>query len=317
MSVIGRLFTPPRPSVALEIAARHVSAVRLGGGTPPAIEAHAVEPLPEGAVVPGLASSNILDPAGVTAALGRALTRVGGARHVALVVPDAVAKVSLVRFDQVPAKAADLEAMLRWNVRKSLPFKADEAQVTYGDGVAVDGGGREFVVAAARRDVIAEYESVCSALGAHAGVVDLATFNLVNLQLATPGGGGDWLLVHLATDYITIAIVREGAVIFFRHRGADGDESLADLVHQTAMYYEDRLSGRGFGRVLVAGSSRGPDGASGGERLRQSLEQRLGARVEIVDPRGAATLTDRIGASPELLDQLAPLVGILVRESAA
>ena len=103
-------------------------------------------------------------------------------------------------------------------------------------------------------------------------------------------------------------------MIFYRHRGADGDESLADLVHQTTMYDEDRLGGRGFGRVLVAGASHGPEDADG---LRRSLEQRLGTRVEAVDPRGVATLTDRIGASPELLDRLAALVGILVREPAA
>ena len=131
-------------------------------------------------------------------------------------------------------------------------------------------------MAAARRDLIAEYEGVCTAAGVHAGVVDLATFNLMNLQLSSSAGGGDWLLVHLAVDYVTIAIVRDGALIFYRHRGADGDESLADLVHQTAMYYEDRLSGRGFGRVLVAGASNGPEGAAGGEGLRRSLEQRLG-----------------------------------------
>jgi type IV pilus assembly protein PilM len=267
-------------------------------------------------VVPALASSNILDAAAVGAALGRVLASIGGARHVALVVPDAIAKVSLVRFDQVPAKAADLDAMLRWNVRKSLPFKADDAQVTYGEGIGIEGGGREFLVAAARRDLIAEYQAVCTAAGAHAGVVDLATFNLVNLYLSA-SGGGDWLLVHLAVDYVTIAIVRDGAVIFYRHRGADGDESLADLVHQTAMYYEDRLSGRGFARVVVAGASLGPDGAAGAESLRRSLSERLGARVEAVDPRSAAALTDRIGASPELLDHLAPLVGILVREPAA
>jgi len=317
MSVISRLFAPPRPTVALEIAARHVSALRLGGGTPPSIDAHAIEVLPAGLVVPSLASSNIVDPAAVTAAVSRALARVGGARHIALVVPDAVAKVSFVRYDQVPAKAADLDAMLRWNIRKGLPFKADDAQLTYAEGLPLEGGGREFMVAAARRDLIAEYEGVCTTAGVHAGVVDLATFNLVNLQLASSEGGGDWLLVHLAADYATIAIVRDGTIIFFRHRGAEGDESLADLVHQTAMYYEDRLSGRGFGHVVVAGATNGPDGAAGAEGVRRLLEERLGSRVEAVDPRTVATLTDRIGASPGLLDCLAPLVGILVREPAA
>jgi hypothetical protein len=36
--------------------------------------------------------------------------------------------------------------------------------------------------------------------------------------------------------------------------------------------------------------------------------------VESVDPRASAALRDRIIASPELLDALAPLVGILLRE---
>jgi hypothetical protein len=35
-----------------------------------------------------------------------------------------------------------------------------------------------------------------------------------------------------------------------------------------------------------------------------------------VDPRAAATLTDRIIAAPALLDALAPLVGLLLRDHA-
>ena len=85
MSLISRLFAPPRPTVAVEIAARSVTALRLGGGTPPAVAAYAVEPLPDGAVVPALAASNIVDPAAVAEAVRRALAAVGGARDVALV----------------------------------------------------------------------------------------------------------------------------------------------------------------------------------------------------------------------------------------
>ena len=77
------------------------------------------------------------------------------------------------------------------------------------------------------------------------------------------------------------------------------------------MYYEDRLNGGGFARVLIAGAARLPGGA---ESVRRGLEERLRVNVESVDPRGAAALQDRIGASPELLDVLAPLVGMLLRE---
>ena len=53
------------------------------------------------------------------------------------------------------------------------------------------------------------------------------------------------------------------------------------------------------------------------EQVRRSLEERLTARVEGVDPRNTAALTDRITAGPSLLDALAPLVGLLLRNREA
>jgi GTP-binding protein HflX len=64
-------------------------------------------------------------------------------------------------------------------------------------------------------------------------------------------------------------------------------------MHQTAMYYEDRLQGAGFGRVLIAGSTRLPGGH---EPVRRAVEARIGITVEPVDPRHAAALQDRIDA---------------------
>jgi hypothetical protein len=77
------------------------------------------------------------------------------------------------------------------------------------------------------------------------------------------------------------------------------------------MYYEDRLKGVGFSRVLLTGWTEGHGGTGA---LGRGLEERLGIAVEPVDPRAAAALLDRINASPAMLDALAPLVGILVRE---
>jgi Tfp pilus assembly PilM family ATPase len=313
MSLLSRLFTPARPTTAVEIAANRVAALRLSGGSPP-LASHAAEAVADGLVVPNLVTPNLTDPDAVSAAVARVLAAVGGSRHVALVVPDSVAKVSLVRLEQVPSRAQDLDAMLRWQVRKSVPFRVEDAQVTWSEGQAAEGAGAEFIVTIARREVIAQYEAAVAAAGAHAGLVDLASFNLVNLLLAAGRGDADGLLVHTATDYVTLVILRDGRLIFYRHRGAEGDESLEDLVHQTAMYYEDRLSGRGFGRVLLAGAEAAPGGAAA---VRRALADRLGTRVDGLDLGGLATLHDRISTGPALVDELAPLVGILSREPAA
>jgi mRNA-degrading endonuclease toxin of MazEF toxin-antitoxin module len=123
--------------------------------------------------------------------------------------------------------------------------------------------------------------------------------------------------VNVAADYASIVVLRGLDVILFRSRGAEAEGTLADLVHQTAMYYEDRLEGSGFGRVLICGaSSLSASGNADVDQIRRGLEERLGKPVETVDPRSAVALTDRITATPAFLDTLAPLVGMLLRNKA-
>lgn len=315
MKLPSFLRTPP-PDVALEIGAGCVTAARLQFGASTTVAAHAVEPLPEGAVVPGLAGLNMPDVGVVGAAVRRVLDgvapRVG---RVALVVPDTVARVSLVRFDTVPGKAADLDALVRWQVKKTTPFPLDLALVRYTPGAPLPGGGREFIVVVAREDVVRQYEQACAMAGADAGLVDLASLNIINaVEAGRERAEGDWLLVHVASGYATLAVVRNRVPLFFRNRGEEGDGSLADLVHQTAMYYEDRLGGGGFANVLLAGAG---SLEGGGEALRRELSVRLDQPVSLVDPRATAGIADRISATPELLDALTPLVGILCREQVA
>lgn len=315
MSRLFSLTDAAAPDVALEIAAGRVSAAVLESrGGQPVVALHAVELVAPAALVPSLTAVNTHDRAAVMTAINRVMERVGRPRRVALVVPDVVAKVSLVRFENVPPRAADLDQLVRWQVRKTAPFPIEEAQVSYVRGVqAAD--GQEFVVSLARRAVIEEYEGLCAEAGAHAGIVDLATFNAINAVLAESAtrteSRGDWLLINVAADSASIAILRGADLIFFRNRLPDAGGSLADLVHQTGMYYEDRLKGPGFARVIVCG------GSLAGDEVRRSLQTWLTAPVEALDPRTAAALTDRITASPALLDTLAPLVGILLRDRQA
>ena len=66
---------------------------------------------------------------------------------------------------------------------------------------------------------------------------------------------------------------------------------------------------------MLAGAAAPARGATTSSELRRSLEERLATPVETVDPRAAAALTDRIVAAPALLDTLAPLVGLLLRDA--
>jgi type IV pilus assembly protein PilM len=300
----------PLPDAAVEIAPDRVSAAVLAARAA-RVQAYAFEPLPPGAVTPSLGARNLVDRDAVAGAVRVVLGRLGvRPARVALVIPDLAGKVSILRFDRVPPRRDDFDQLVRWQIRKSLPFPIEDASVTSAAGRRGP-EGTDVIVVAARRDVVAEYEDACAAAGAHAGLVELSTFSVLNLTLAkAPSVEGDWLVVHMRPEYTSIGIVRDGDLIFFRNRPEGDEEALTDVVHQTAMYYQDRLSGTGFRRVLLGGRGRS-EGAFG--HARQGLAERLGTRVEPIDPTAIVSLPDRRAGSPALFDVLAPLAGVLLR----
>lgn len=243
---LSDLFKTPAPDVAIEIDHTHVAAARLAWrGATAIITAHASEAIPDGLVTPGLSALNISDVPALSQVISTTLAQLGGSKpsRVSLVVPDTVAKVSLLKLEKVPARAADLQEIVRWQIRKSAPFPMEQAVLSISPGARGADGGSEFVVALSREDVIHQYEQACAMAGAHAGLVDLSTFSVMNSILAgSAPPSGDWLLVHVTDTYLTLAVVRDNALLFFRNRG-ENEGTLADLIHQTAMYYEDRLSG--------------------------------------------------------------------------
>ena len=312
-------FSSPPPTVAVDIGAGRVTAVVVGTiDGAPAVTAQATERLPDGLVAPSLTTPNLTDKAAVTAAVQRVLKAVNVSRgRVALVIPDGAAKVSVVHFESVPPKPEDLAQLVRWQVRKAVPFPVEQAQVTWTRGVA-DATGVDYAVTVARQDIVADYEGVVTAAGVQVGLVDLASFNLVNLLLAADGaasGQGDWLLVHVTPDASTMAIVRDGTLLLFRHRPLEGEGSLADLGHQTAMYYEDRLNGQGLTRIVIAARDLAPAAAADLQALGHTLEQRSGRPNLEIDPRAIVRVTEPAMAGERAA--IAAGIGVLLRERIA
>ncbi len=309
--ILPALLTTPPPSTAVAIAADHVSAVQVtGGGDEPALAGYARAALPEGSVTPSVTSQNIQDPAAVAQAVEETLGQLPRRpTRVALVMPDGAAKVSLVHFDTPPTRAADIDELVRWQVRKGVPFSLNEAQVAWMPGTQNSDGGRAFVVVLARRSVVVEYEAACEAASAHAGIVDLASFSLINAALAHGIGpvGHDWLLVHANGRAGSIAIVRDGRLRFFRHMTGDAGR-LDDLVHQTAMYYQDHLEGSGIVRAMVVGD----DGAE-----HQVAARLADVPVERLTGRMSDLLVDDGSPGPAAFDMLAAPIGILLRDRTA
>src|SRR5271154_3643870 len=147
----------PHPSRVVEIAGEHVAAARCGKRAGH-LEGVAVESLPLGAVMPSTVETNITQPDAVRSALRRVFTRVPDrGAPIALLVPALVVRVFILPFDNLPRKGADALPLLRWRLKKSVPFDVDETVVSWNrqDGRE---GNLEVGIAVARQTIVREDE---------------------------------------------------------------------------------------------------------------------------------------------------------------
>ncbi len=123
--------------------------------------------------------SNLIDAAEVRAAVGRVFSRLRVKNEeVALLVPDAVIRVFVLHFDVFPRKAEEAIPMLRWRLKKSVPFEAEETLISYMRQTPRE-EGVDIVTGLARLRIVREYESLVESVGMSPGVVMSSTLAVV------------------------------------------------------------------------------------------------------------------------------------------
>jgi type IV pilus assembly protein PilM len=178
--------------------------------------------LADGAIAPGLKPGNVVDRVAVTAAIRGALEQIGeraNARdaNLTLVIPDSAVRVLLLDFEALPSRAAEALPLVRFRLKKLLPFDSDDAMVSYQVMSASKGGVRVLAVAIPR-DVLSEYETAAREAGFEPGAVLPSTLAC----LAALEDAEATLLVNANPMGVTVAIVRSGVLLL--HRSVDLQE---------------------------------------------------------------------------------------------
>jgi type IV pilus assembly protein PilM len=134
------------------------------------------------------------------------------AREVTLVVPDAAVRVLLLDFDELPAKPAEALPVVRFRLKKLLPFDADDAAVSY-QIMATARGVVQVIAVAMPREVLTDYESVVREAGFEPGAILPST-------LAALAGLSEsdipMLVVNAGREGVTTAIVKGGLLLLHR-----------------------------------------------------------------------------------------------------
>lgn len=221
-----------RPPVAVELAPEGaLAAIRADGGQS---ITHAFAPLAPGALTPGIAEANIQNAQAVTDTLRAALDQVApGKKNVTLIIPDTAARVFVVDFDTLSSKPAEAIPVLRFRLRKMVPFDVESSSVSYQVLPTTDGaydpetGAVRVLALIMPGAILDEYESAVRAAGYEPGAVlpsslaalaaldtaDAAlTASLSNLALTTSVTRGNDLLLYRTVDLPADNATRVGEV---------------------------------------------------------------------------------------------------------
>lgn len=216
-----------RPRLAVEIRPEGVVAARADDAS--ALLSAVSQALPDGgAVAPGLTSDHIAISAGAgrretIAAVKKALESVVlRERRTTLVLPDAAVRVLLLDFDSLPTKAAEALPVVRFRLKKLLPFDADDAVISY-QVMSQQRGMIRVLAVAVPKQVLAEYESMVREAGFEPGAVLPSTLaacaGVEEHEVAT-------LIVNAGESSVTTAIVQGGVLLLHRTVDLALDEAL-------------------------------------------------------------------------------------------
>jgi Tfp pilus assembly PilM family ATPase len=311
---------PEYPRLGLELERHSMALVRIKKKKRkgrPQLESFRVQPLDEAGVPATISDGELKGQEKLTEMMGK-LFESSGVRpgKLSLVLPDNLAKLTLLTLPERPPSRRQLEEVIRFKVRRGVPFRMADAVMSY-QLLPGEGKGVSILVALLRRALVERYEHALEALGARPGLVDLCTPNLLNLcrdRMEAAGAEGDVALLNCAGNYFSLAIVRNSRLVFMRCKTYSMSEGeprpvnglLARELGYSLSYYEEKLEGEGIRNLLVRSVTTPFD------ELRPDLEALRAERVELLDPAAAVETEDGTGFEPELAQRLAPALGAVL-----
>ena len=288
----------PKPKLACEIAADRVLAGRLNGNR--TLGACATRELAPGMVVPDLVENNLRQREAVSAGIESVLSSVGVRSHdVIAIIPDASVRVMMLDFDTLPSDQEEALGVVRFRLKKSLPFDIEKAKVSFHAQKVRN--EVKVVAAVGLASVIEDYEAAFHAVGFSPGVV----LPSMLAALGAADGKRPTLVVKVDAHTTSIAILNEDHLQLFRTlenaRGATiTGEQLAEEVYPSIVFFQDTYH-LNIERIYVAGLA---EGASAAAAL---LSQTDADVQELVD-------ASQLGASAAMVprSRMAGVVGALV-----
>jgi type IV pilus assembly protein PilM len=183
--------------------------------------------------------------------------RKGKRRPAAVILPDYAARVTVLDFDSLPSAEEEQLPLVRFRVKKTIPFDIDSAALSYYVQPQQAKGKIEVVAVTVGLEIVARYEALFSSAGFHPGIVTTSSLAALSLY----HGDGVSVVAKLAGNVLTVMALMGSSLKLLRCVALDqaDEEEIRGVLHPTFAYVEDEL-GAPAQRVLLCGFPHVPEG---------------------------------------------------------
>ena len=314
------LVSPHYPDVGIEFSSDCIRLAASGTQRGKPVLVHLDrEPLPPGAIEIGPFKPNIqsIEPVAIALRNLWSRSRIRPSR-VSLLLQDRVALTFNVLLEHPAKSSSDCLELIRFKLKKSVPFRIEDSRVTYFNSSGVpDHTSSSLWAVVLNHEVLHQYEQfVQSTIDAACGLVDLATFNFMNLAHAEIRNSGlkdeDVFYVNLGRDSISVAISQKQNLMFFRSRALETSmdhwKLALEEIHPAMLYYIDKLGGQSLSRAFVHAETNS-------EELSAEIEKQFGVSTTML-PLQQYTGSRFDSSKSETLQPFVPLIGLLITRKA-
>ena len=275
--------------------------------------------LPRDTFLAGLLGGPLRDPASFgerVAALVRAVP--GGVREASLVVPDAWLRITFSESAELPRAAAARDEVLRWKLRRLVPFRVDELRIGASEVEPLprQEEPRRLLMGFAIELLLAQVEDAFTAAGVHLGQISNVSLSL--LAALEPGVYADFtVLASVDAGGYTLVFARRGEPVLHRYKGFTGalpESARGAFVERdlklTRNFLDEQFAGSGVASVLLEAPP----------ELKplwlDRLQQGLGEEAVAIGSRHLPAVRAEDGAVLPPWRVLAPMIGAARREVA-
>lgn len=221
-----------RTSTGIEIAPDKVTCALLNGtAAAPRINKVAFSSFPPNSLRVSMREQNILDPdsfvSSVRSAHNLLLSRDG---KVSLTLPDSVGRVILLDLEGRFKSRAEALDIIRWKLKKSVPFDLSDTHVDYQQLTVRENGDLALLVALASRSIISQYEELLNRAGLTPARIDFNSFNLCRAFESRMSLSDDCVIISFYASTLGVMAFSQGLPEFIRIKELSGTPALDSRV---------------------------------------------------------------------------------------